>query len=81
MLNRSEATADQRLALELLADAGPHGCSGATLLEHGFKIDILAELVRDGLAIAHQQPLKAGERQIEVARIRITEAGRKALEG
>jgi hypothetical protein len=47
---------DERLALELLAGAEPHGRSGATLLEHGFKIDILAELVCDGLAIAHRQP-------------------------
>ena len=81
MLNRPKANTNQRLALNLLADAGPHGCTGAALLAHGFKIDILAELVHDGLAIAHRQPLKAGELQIEVARIRITDAGRMALEG
>jgi hypothetical protein len=81
MLNRPEVTADQRSALELLANAGPHGCTGATLFAHGFKIGMLAELVRDGLATARRQPLKAGERQIEVARIRITDAGRRALEG
>jgi hypothetical protein len=81
MLNRPQADTHRRLALETLADAGPHGCTGAALLGQGFKIDILAELVRDGLATAHRQPLNAGERQIDVARIRITDAGRRALEG
>jgi endonuclease YncB( thermonuclease family) len=50
------------------------------LLAHGFKIDILAELVRDGLATAYRQPLKAGERQIEAALFRITDTGRRAIE-
>jgi hypothetical protein len=80
MLNRPELKTDRRLALELLADAGPHGCTGAELLAHGFKIDILAELVRDGPATARRQPLKAGERQIEAALIRITDTGRRAIE-
>jgi len=32
-------------------------------------------------AAAHRKPMKAGERQIEVARVTITTAGRKAIEG
>lgn len=81
MPNRLEVDADQRRALELLADAGPHGCTGATFLASGFKVGMLAKLVRDGLAAAHRKPVKADERQIEVARVMITAAGRKAIEG
>jgi hypothetical protein len=81
MPNRREVDADQRRALELLSDAGPHGCTGATFLAYGFKVDMLAELIRDGLAAAHRKPMKAGERRIEVARVTITTAGRKAIEG
>jgi len=67
--------------LEVLAEAGLRGCTGATLLAHGFSIDRLADLIRDGLATAHREPLKAGERQFDVARVRITDAGWKAIEG
>jgi hypothetical protein len=42
------------------------------LLEHGFKIDMIADLVRDGLATAHRETMWAGRRKIKVARVRIT---------
>jgi hypothetical protein len=74
-------SAEQRRALEMLADAGLRGCTGATLLEHGFKIDMIADLVRDGLATAHRDTMWAGRRKIKVARVRITDAGRRALAG
>jgi len=35
--------------------------------------------VHAGLATAHAERMVAGERTIEVARVRITEAGRRAL--
>jgi hypothetical protein len=81
MLNRvPELNADQRRALELVSDAGQHGCTGATLLAHGFGIDMLADVIRYGLASAHREPLMSvGQRQIDVARVRITDAGRRAL--
>ena len=72
---------EQCRALQVLFDAGLQGCTGAMLLADGFSIDLLADLVREGFATAHREPLKAGERQIEVARVRITDRGRKALEG
>ena len=50
------------------------------MLAHGFNIETLAELVHGGFAAAHRQPLKAGKRQIEVACIKVTAAGRRALE-
>jgi hypothetical protein len=73
--------AEQRRALKILADAGLRGCTGATLLAYGFSIDMLAELVREGFATAHRETMWAGRRKIRVARVRITDAGRRSLEG
>jgi hypothetical protein len=73
--------AEQRRALEILAVAGLLGCAGATLLGHGFRIDMLADLVGDGLATASREIMRVGKRKITVARIRITDAGRQAIEG
>ena|SRR5258708_29791996 len=56
MLNRPKINADQRRALELLAVAGLQDCSGATLLAHGVRIDVLAYLVRAGLVTAYREP-------------------------
>jgi len=39
-----QLSAEQRGALELLADAGEQSCPGATFLAYGFKVDLLAEL-------------------------------------
>ena len=49
------------------------------MLANGFTIDLLVELVRDGLASATAERVVSGRETIEVARVRITEAGRKAL--
>jgi len=81
MLNGSKVDADQCRALELLGLAGLQGCTGASLLAHGVRIDVLADLVRAGFVIAYREPTNEGQRQIEVARMRITNAGRRALEG
>jgi hypothetical protein len=69
---------DRRRALELLASCRD-GCAAAILIAHGFTIEQMAELVRDGLATAHSQRVIVGRRTIEVARVKITEAGRQAL--
>jgi hypothetical protein len=73
--------AQQRRALELLALAGEEGCTGARLFNHGFTVDILANLVWSGLATGHRETVRVGYRKIKIARIRITDAGRRALEG
>jgi hypothetical protein len=70
---------DQRGALEMLAES--RLCTGATLLAHGFNVDMLAGLVRDGLAIARREPVRVDGKMIKVARLRITNAGRSAIEG
>jgi hypothetical protein len=76
-----QLSAEQQRALELLSDAGDQGCTGATFLAYGFKVDILAELVGGGLAVVHRQPPEAGEWPIEVARVVITDPGRMTIEG
>jgi len=71
----------QRRALELLAAAGERGCTGAGLFNHGFTVGMLADLVWSGLATGHRETVRVGHQNIKVARIRITDAGRRALEG
>jgi hypothetical protein len=55
------------------------GCTEAILLAHGFTIPLMVELVRAGLASATAERVVAGKRKIEVARVRITEAGRRVI--
>jgi hypothetical protein len=69
---------DRRRALELLASCRD-GCTEAIMIAHGFTIDDMAALVRAGLATATAERVVAGRRTIEVARLRITEAGRRAI--
>jgi hypothetical protein len=47
---------------------------------HGFKRHVLAGLVRRKLAAAKREVVMVGGNAIEVVRIRITAAGRKAIE-
>jgi hypothetical protein len=49
------------------------------MLAHGFTIPQLAETIRAGLASANPERIRAGDMPIEVARVRITEAGRRVL--
>jgi hypothetical protein len=72
--------ATRRRALELLAGSRD-GCTEAIMLAHGFTIDMLVEVVNAGLASATTERVVAAGRTIEVARVRITEAGRRALAG
>jgi hypothetical protein len=69
---------DRRRALELLASCRD-GCTEAIMLAHGFTIAQVVELVRAGLATATAERIVAGGCTLEVARARITEAGRRAL--
>ncbi len=81
LLEEHQLSAEQRRALKLLADAGEHGCTGANLFNHGFSVRLFADLVSHGLATGHRETVRVGYRKIQVARIRITDAGRRALEG
>jgi hypothetical protein len=77
---RRGAKPDRRRALELLASC-PDGCTEAIMLAHGFTVAQMVELVRAGLASASAERVVAGGRTIEVARVRITDAGRRLLNG
>ena len=68
----------RRRALELLASCAD-GCTEALLIAHGFTVEQMVELVRAGLATAHRQRVVVGRRTVEIARVKITEAGRRAL--
>jgi hypothetical protein len=49
------------------------------LIAHGFTVEQMVELVRTGHATAQTERVITGGRAIEVARMKITEAGRRAL--
>ena len=49
----------------------PEGCTEAIMLAHGFTVALMVELIR----------AVAGSRKMELATVRITEAGRRALAG
>jgi len=68
--------ATRRRALELLAGSRD-GCTEAIMIAHGFTVEQMVELVRAGFATARVERMVAGKDRIEVAPLRITEAGRK----
>jgi hypothetical protein len=51
------------------------------MLAHGFSVEQMVDLVRAGLATAKAERVVAAGRTMEVARVRITEAGRRTLRG
>jgi hypothetical protein len=71
---------DRRRALELLASCRD-GCTEAIMIAHGFTVAQMVELVNAGLATATAERVVAGRERIEVATLRITDAGRRALAG
>ena len=75
----TKVTSEQRRALALLADT-PRGCLETVLIDvEGFTVDALAELVRVGYVSLARETVRAGGRKIQVARVRITDAGRRAI--
>jgi hypothetical protein len=74
-------SSEQERALKLLA-GGRHGVNEELLVRgHGFSRGVLASLVRRRLAAREREVMMAGARPVEVVRIRITAAGRRAIEG
>ena len=49
------------------------------MLAYGFKTELLIELINAGFATTSIERMVAGGRRIEVTRMRITAAGRRAL--
>jgi hypothetical protein len=71
-------TPKQREALRMLAGS-PDGCTVTTLMARGYAIVALHDLVRNGFATAHRENVGAGQRVVGVTRLRITDAGRRAV--
>ena len=71
---------DRRQALELLT-ACPDGCTDTLMLANGFTAELLVELIHTRLASAQAERMVAAGKPIEVARVRITEAGRRVVRG
>jgi len=69
---------DRRRARKLLASCRD-GCTEVIMVAHGFSVEQMVELVRAGLASVAAQRVVAGQHVMEIARVRITEAGRRAL--
>jgi hypothetical protein len=71
---------DQRRALELLAGS-PRGVTEAVLMVFGLPAEMLARLVLAELATVVTETIKAGSgRKTRVERVRITNAGRRAID-
>jgi hypothetical protein len=68
--------AQQRLALQFLAGT-PFGATEAAMFINGFKRHTLVRLIRAGLATTQGENLNA--RSPSIGRVRITEAGRRAI--
>jgi hypothetical protein len=78
--HRQDSKADWRRVLELLASC-PDGTTDTLLLTaHGLTTKTLVELIRAGLATAHQEKLVIAGRTTKLMRVRITEAGREVLQ-
>jgi hypothetical protein len=72
-------TAEQCRALALLANVGLNGASQASLMARGFCTSMIEGLVKRGLATLAREKIRAGSRLVDVAKVRITTAGREAL--
>jgi hypothetical protein len=71
--------AEQRRALAMLATAGSDGVTRSLLIAHGFGVPMSNALVGQGLASLTLEKVRAGGKPVEVAKVRITTAGRNAL--
>jgi hypothetical protein len=73
-------TEGHRQVLEVLAIA-PQGRDVNALLTLGFKLETMADLVRNELATVRIETVEDLDSKIEIALVQITDAGRRALEG
>jgi hypothetical protein len=73
-------SAEQHLALDLLA-SNRNGISEQMLARSlGFSRGVLASLVRRRLATREREVVEAGGKTVEIVRLRIATAGRRAIE-
>jgi len=79
MTRRTRLGANARRALEMLAD-DPRGFPETVLVAHGITDDLLRMLIRARLVSGQIETASVDGRAVEVIRLKITEAGRQALE-
>jgi hypothetical protein len=70
----NSAIGEKRRALQLLARS-PTGCTETLMLAHGFNAEVLGQLVVDGFASVEHGVMIAGQRQLMVRWIEITDLG------
>ena len=73
------AIGERRRALELLSRS-PTGCTETLMLVHGFSAEVLGRLVVDGFAGVQRGIILAGERQLMVNWMEITDLGHAATQ-
>jgi hypothetical protein len=56
-------------------------CTKSIMLAHGFTPEMMIEMIAVGLATAFDERVVAGGKSIEVARVRISDAGRRGRAG
>jgi hypothetical protein len=72
-------SAERRRALEILNEAGTVGHPHALLLDYGVTRKLLTEMIREGQALAVTIPVRVVRKTTRVSRVKITDAGRRAL--
>ena len=78
---KPQSSAEWRQVLQLLARS-PRGTIEDVLeLGHGFSRETLATLVLNGLAMVMTETLSLDGATIKIERMRITDAGRRAIRG
>jgi hypothetical protein len=73
-------TDEESRLLEMLAGSAD-GSTDALLRSHGFKLDVLISLVSAEFATATPERAFAAGKPVELTRVQITDAGRRALAG
>jgi hypothetical protein len=71
-------TENERRVLLLLAES-PDGCTDALLLAHGFPLKVIVGIIGSKLATATADRAFVAGKPVEATRLRITDAGRRAL--
>ena len=75
-----QLTDAQRRALTFIADVEPRGATEAMLEHHHIKLQLVIDLIKVGLARPRMERVRAKNGMtFEVARVVLTDAGRRAL--
>ena len=76
---KPRVSTEQRRALAVLSPEGHNGVTRSFLVAHGFGVRLIAGLVNQGLATLTFERMRTGDKRVDVATVRITDAGRDAL--